>query len=208
MTDGLATEAITSEQASLSRRGEARVWDIAKELADKGKIYVIMSAPSEAPAGLTAGNYRSPDDRHRMYGLASYWMARQGESTYFAQYAKWQPLRTFWMKAQEHDIGQPRGDYYEWKENSTAGDSAGQKFRVYRRDYEKAILLFRTRYDWDEKNFKTFDGRTEKFDLGGEYRMLYPDGSLGPAISRIGLCLAEGVVLVPAGGIAPQPESR
>ncbi len=196
--DGLLTEIFSSEEATYSGKGEARIWDMAKALADKGKVFILAQTSLDTPKfpTFTAGNYATKADRHSMYSLASYWMARQGNSTYFIQAHRWAPMSTFWIKAQEFDLGQPTGDYFVWKENET--DSAGQKYRIYRRNYGKAMLLFRTRYDWDASNFKDFGAPSAAYDLGGTYRVLYPSGKLGPPITRIALHLAEGVALVSA----------
>jgi len=199
-SDGLLTEFLSGEIANYDIMGEKIIWDTAKKLADSGKIYIITQNSPYPPSGpnFTSGNYRNSAERHKMYTLASYWMAKQGNYTYYSQAPLWQKLHTFWISAQEYDIGTPIGDYYLWKENNTNGDSAGQKYRVYRRDYTKAIILFRTRYDWDDaKNFKDMGAITSLYDLGGNYRILYSDKTLGPSINKIGMHLGEGVILIP-----------
>ena len=197
--DGLLTEGLSSEGASYSPRGEALLWDNAKKLASAEKIYVFTQANPNPPKGnFDSGNYPSPADRHEMYSLASYWMAKQGDSTYYSLRYRWQQVSSFWVKAQEYDIGEPRGDYYLWNENTSTGDSLHQKYRIYRRDYTKAVILFRTRYDWNEANNKDMSAKSETYDLRGTYRVLYSSGSLGPPVSQIALSLGEGVVLIPA----------
>ena len=197
--DGLLTEGLSVEGAAYSDRGETLLWDVARRLAAHGKIYILAQASSDPPQekNFNASNYRSPQDRHEMYSLASYWMARHDDCTYYSQRYRWQQLSSSWIKAQEYDIGQPVGDYYLWKENNSVGDSAGQKYRIYRRDYSKAIVLFRTRYDWSEVNNKDFGAKSDSYELGGAYRLLYPNGKLGPPVTRIALSLGEGVVLIP-----------
>lgn len=198
--DGLLTERASGEEAMHASNGEVRLWEMARLLARRGKIFILAQDSLQPPRSpsFSAGNYRSKSDRHLMYSLVSYWMARQGNSTYFEQAHDWLPLSRQWIRAQEANLGRPLGDYSVWKESTAAGDSAGQRYRVYRRDYQNAILLFRTRYDWDPKSFRDYGGKTPEFELGGSYRVLFPDGKFGPPLDRIGLHLAEGVVLAPA----------
>ena len=198
--DGLLTEFLCREDATYSSTGETTLWDIAKTMADSGKIFILTQGLYDPPSGpnFTAGNYLSTDSRHNMYSLASYWMGKQGNLTYYQQRPRWKPLSSYWVNAQEYDIGQPKANYYIWKTNTNPGDQVGQKYRIYRRDYTKAIVLFRTRYDWDPANFKDHGARSDYYDLGGNYRVLYPDGTLGPEINQIALSLSEGVVLIPS----------
>lgn len=197
--DGILTEGLSNEDAQYSRRGEAYLWDFAKSLAAKGKIFIFVQRSHAPPTtrGFMPSNYRSLQDRHEMYSLTSYWMARQGDWVYYSEAPIWQPLSRFWIRAQEFDLGKPMGDPYVWRED-LRGDAAGQKYRVHRRDYSKGIVLFRTRFDWDDSNFKNFGSPSETYKLDGMYRVLYPDGTLGRPIDRIALCLSEGVALVPS----------
>lgn len=201
--DGMLTEFMSHEKALYSAKGEARLWDIASTMAKSGKIYILTQGDYTPPKGVnyTQGNYRTQEDRHEMYSLSSYWMAKEGNFTYYSLRPRWKPLSSFWVKAQEFDLGNPAGPYYVWKVNPNKGDSAGQKYKIYRRDYTKAVVIFRTRSDWDPKNTKNFGASSEMYDLGETFRVLFPDGTLGPAISKVSLCFGEGVVLIPANGI-------
>ena len=199
---GVLTEFLSIESAGYSSTGETRLWDIAKQMSDQSKLYVFVQGSKSAPTdkNFNPGNFRTVSERHEMYSLASYWMARQGLSTYYSQVPRWQQLESFWLRAQEANIGQPRNAYSVWQESSgSARDSNGQRYRVYRRDYDGAMVLFRTRYDWDDANFSSYSGAAGPFALGGCYQVLYGDKTLGPQINEISVHLAEGVVLLPCG---------
>jgi hypothetical protein len=105
-------------------------------------------------------------------------------------------LSSFWYTAQERNVGQPSTPQYTtW---ATGVDNAGQNYRIYRRDYTSgAIMLNRTRYGWASSDNKDYGTKTPMLNLGGTYHVLYSDGTTGPAITQIGLCLGEAVTLVP-----------
>ncbi len=65
------------------------------------------------------------------------------------------------------------------------------------------VVLFRSRFGWEKNDNFNFGVKSNLYDLGGNYRVLYPDGTLGPPSSGIGLCWGEGVVLMRAA--APEP---
>ena len=196
--DGALTEFWISE---IEPR-EPQTWDLAASIAAQGKYLVYAQASFRPPSGITSpGNYPSAQDRHQMYALASYWMAKQGTSTYYLQKPPrsgdalfWTPLSRWWAKAREYDIGWPTGPYEVWQQGS---DAAGQQYTVYRRSYSRAIILCRPKVGWTYSDYTT---PSQTYDLGGEFRLLKPDGTLGSAITSISLAMGEAVVL-----IGPQP---
>ena len=197
--DGIVTEAMAREEATQGDEGEVNVWRFAARLDSAGRMYVLVpqGLNPAASLGLDRGNYPSPVERHRMYGLTSYWMARRGPRTFYGQGVEWRAMSAYWMKAQEVDLGAPRGDPYVWHEDMAAGDSIGQHYRVYRRDFERAIVVFRTRIGWSARDFRSYASPTPAFPLGGCYQVLRPDANLGPPVTSVGLRLSEGVALIP-----------
>jgi hypothetical protein len=135
-----------------------------------------------------------------MWALSNYWIARQGNLTRFAQAPArspntWTtPLSAIWYAAIASDLGTPKDKAFSiWQSGI---DAAGQKFRIHRRDYANAIVLSRSRNGWDGADWRSFGTPTPLFNLGGTYRLLYSDGTLGVPVTRIGLCLAEAVTLL------------
>jgi len=199
--DGGSTEFLCAE-LHRDGLGEKVAWDFAKSITSQGKYFVWAQAEADFENNLpyvTPSNYRSIEERHDMFALTSYFMAKDSNKTIYAQRSKgWTvPLSTFWDEAREYDIGQPVGDYYLWKDSAVLGnkDSAGLAYKIYRRDYTKGMILFRTFVGWSDDT--NFGSQTPQFSLDGNYKVLYPDGTLGSGISQIGLSLSEGVVLVP-----------
>lgn len=187
-SDGLIAGYNMQENQNLS----PRLYDLAKQFGDAGKILVLTQGQAAPVVTSAPSNYNSDEDRHSMYCLSEYWMAKQGNSTYYSQVAPGNvPLSGFWCKAREADIGTPVDALYSvWK---TGTDAAGQEFTIYKREYTKALVLSRPKKGWTYNDYKT---QSPKYDLGGTYRLLHSDGTLGPEITSIGLAMGEAVTLV------------
>ncbi len=185
--DGQATEVLVQEGQPRS----PRLYDQAKQLADAGKIFLVTQG-SYYPVINSVGNYGSAMDRHQMFGLCEYWIARQGNSTYYSQYPPdYVAASTWWCKARDYDIGLPTDSLYSvWK---TGTDSKSQSYTIYKRTYGKALVLSRPQVGWNYTDYSTL---CSPYDLGGTYRLLHYDGTLGPEITSIGLAMGEAVCLI------------
>lgn len=177
--------------------------DAAKQLADKGRIMIISQAcpDPEVPA---PGNYSSAMDRHQMFSLSNYWLAKQGRFTYYQQKAGLDSplLSSFWCKARDFDIGAPNDALYSvWK---TGTDSKAQNYTIYKRQYTKALILSRPKIGWDYSDYSTL---CAPYDLGGTYRLLHADATLGPEITKIGLAMGEAVTLLNVSGGTPPTDT-
>ncbi len=173
--------------------------DIAKQLAGKGKV-LIFSQGTADPEISALSNYTSAKDRHQMFSLSNYWLAKQGIYTYYQQKAgsNSPSLSSFWCKAREFDIGTPVDALYSvW---NTGTDSANQNFTIYRREYTKALVLSRPKIGWEYSDYAT---QSPHFDLGAAYRLLHADGTLGAEIGKIGLAMGEAVTLIKTDSAAP-----
>lgn len=193
--DGLLTEFWM--QVLQPRVTDACDW--AKQLADKGKI-LIFTQGTAAPEIPDKGNYTSAMDRHQMFSLSNYWLAKQGRYTYYQQKAPdgGPSLSQFWCKAREFDVGAPVDPIYSiWK---TGTDPAGQNYTIYKRTYTKGLILSRPKIGWTYSDYGTL---SQAYDLGGSYRLLHSDATLGPDITKIGLAMGEAVTLVRSDGGVP-----
>jgi len=199
-TDGYLSEWFDGEENNRGSRGSGGDFDFVKSLTDKGKIFIWSEAldANTVPKlkDFNGCNYPNPLKRHRMYSLTNYWIAKQGDLVWFEERPIELYLGDFWYKAQERNVGDPRGPYSIWK---TGADPAGQNFRIYRRDYSTgAIMLNRSRFGWNDSDNRDYGTKTPLYDLNGSYRILYSDNTLGPVIQNVGLCLGEAVTLIPA----------
>lgn len=186
--DGLIAGYNMQETQTLS----PRLYDIAKQFADAGKILVTTQGQCSPVITGALSNYNSDADRHDMYCLSEYFMAKQGNSTYYSQMAPGNvSLSSFWSKARECDIGTPVDPLYSvWQ---TGTDSAGQTYTIYKRAYSKGLVLSRPKVGWTYTDYGT---QSQQYDLGGTYNLLHSDGTLGPNITKIGLAMGEAVTLV------------
>lgn len=199
--DGALTELWVTE----AQPREPAAWDLAAWCASQAKYLVFSQVSYLSPvSSLGAGNYYDAQDRHQMFGLSSYWMAKQGNWIYYQQKRPpsghplyWTALSQWWVRAREYDIGQPLGPYQVWQQGT---DSAGQQYTIYSREYSKALVLFRPKVGW---TYSDYNARSQVYPLPGEFRLLHSDGTLGPPITSIALAMAEGAVLIrQQGGIS------
>ena len=177
-------------------------YNLANRLASSGKI-LIFTQGAYGPQVSAPSNFSSAMDRHQMFALSNYWIAKQGKSTYYQQRTpdEYVVLKNFWCKAREFDIGVPTDALYSvWK---TGTDSAGQDFTIYKRAYTKALLLSRPKIGWTYSDYAT---QCQLYDLDATYRLLHYDGTLGPEIGKIGLAMGEAVTLIRTGD-APPPDT-
>src|ERR1035437_1902386 len=123
--DGAATEILIQETQPRS----PRFYNQAKQYGDAGKIFLTTQG-GYTPTISDPGNYSSAMDRHQMFGLGEYWIAKQGNSTYYSQYQSgYVPISQWRCKAREFDIGVPVHPLYSiWQ---TGTDSVGQTCTIY-----------------------------------------------------------------------------
>ncbi|MBI4737964.1 PQQ-binding-like beta-propeller repeat protein, partial [Candidatus Woesearchaeota archaeon] len=155
-----------------------------------------------------------PHSRKQMFGLASYYIAKEGD-IYF-QYDQspwglappWDPSN--WFNAITYDIGQPVGPYYEI---DTGIDPAppvkgGEQYvpftyYVYARKYTKGLVVIKPRCHW------AIDYTTDlstPLQLDGNYYVLNYDGTLldndgdgnPDIVTMVNLRQSEGVILLDA----------
>lgn len=108
----------------------------------------------------------------------------------------------FWCEAWNYNIGTALGNYalFEAGNISWTGCTGGN-YRVIKREYTNALILYRGATKWfpgyTDPTCNDGDTKTAKtFDLGGTYRPLNADGTLGSPITTIDLKNWEGAVLI------------
>ena len=71
-------------------------------------------------------------------------------------------------------------------------------YKVYRRPYEKALVLFKplSYARGSKETASSGDDTATRHDLGGTYRPLRADGTLGEAVTAVSLRNGEGAILV------------
>jgi chitodextrinase len=97
-----------------------------------------------------------------------------------------------------YDIGQPVGQYYnyDYGQDPAYPGNPAMKYVVVARKYGNALVLFKPKYSWATA---IFDSRSVTVNnLGGNYRPLNIDGTLGGATSTISLKNWDAAILIPA----------
>jgi hypothetical protein len=132
--------------------------------------------------------------------LAEYYLLADPKTTFIDFFGGYEPGTSWtrhWVPAAAYDIGQPRG---EWSLFATGRDPANRAltYRVYQRSYTNALVLYKPlSYGPGARASGGLGGRTTTtLPLGGTYRPLRADGSLGAPVRSITLHNGEGAILV------------
>ena len=97
-----------------------------------------------------------------------------------------------WRGCMDYDLGYAAEHYQVY---DTGTDPKGQSYKVFKRLYQKGLVMMRPLDDWGQE----FDDATNiSVSLPGAYRRLAIDGSLGPVVTSIALQNGSGAILIPA----------
>ncbi len=139
------------------------------------------------------GMYSSQLERGQIVQLASYYMAVPADPSRLSldQQNMWNVRPdTVWMAAVEADVGHPR----EKRHAIASGtDAAGQKYRIYARDFDHAYVVIRPQVDWRPQTYADSTGIV--VPLPALMRPLHRDGSFGPAVSSVTLRNVEAAIM-------------
>ena len=107
------------------------------------------------------------------------------------------PWKDTWIKAAETNVGVPTRDRKIFARGADP-QNLSLEYRVYSRDYGNALVLYKPRSYTKGVTGTTDDATATTHQLGGNYRTLNADGTLGPVITQITLRNGEGAVLMKA----------
>lgn len=111
-----------------------------------------------------------------------------------------------WCGAMDYDVGPNNMADRKYSIHTTGTDPRGYAYTVYSRTYPRAKIFLRTRGRYDQH----IDAQTAvTVSLGGTYRQVMPDGSLGSAVTSTTFRNGEGkmFVLATSGGDVTPPSS-
>ena len=148
---------------------------------------------SKSFPSFNGGMYSSPLERGQIVQLASYYMAVPADPSRLSldQQNMWNVRPdTVWMPAVEVDVGHPREVRHSL---STGTDRAGQKYRIYARDFDHAYVVIRPQSDWRPQIYS--DSTGVAVPLPSPMRPLHRDGTLGAAVSSVTLRNVEAAIL-------------
>jgi hypothetical protein len=157
------------------------------------------------------------DPRLQIATLTNYYLLADPATTYLCVFGGYAPNTSWaaghWWPAIAFDVGSPTGpmSVFAAGADPTATDLIPLTYKVFARQYSKALVLHKPvsfsgyKHPITTKAITTpygplDDSGATEHDLGGTFRPLNPDGTLGNALTRIRLRNGEGAILVPVAG--------
>ncbi|MBA2685755.1 MAG: hypothetical protein H0U66_14820 [Gemmatimonadaceae bacterium] len=139
------------------------------------------------------GLYNAPTERGQMTQLASYYMSvgADPQQLSFDQQNFWniRPDKA-WASAVEVDVGHPvRARHIIAK----GVDSKGQSYRIYAREFERALVLVRPAVTWRPTVYG--EDTAIEVPLSKPMRLLHRDGTLGASVTRVMLRNVDAAIL-------------
>ena len=161
--------------------------------ADTPSPYVILdSHPGSFPVGT---------DRVKMGTLAYYYLLADPDKTMLMLYGGFSPAAPWsqtWITAVSTDVGNARGAFTTLAAGKDP-QNAALDYKVYARSFDNALVLYKPRSYMLGQGTGTADDATGTTqNLGGRYRVLHADGTLGPVVTSVTLRNGEGAVLMKA----------
>jgi hypothetical protein len=139
--------------------------------------------------------------RLQLATLAYYYLLADPQATFLMLYGGYEPSTPWqrhWQAAVAHDVGRPTGRWSMWT-SGTDPSNPRLTYRVYRRRFTKALILYKPLSH--ARGFRgrpaTGDETATRHDLGGAYRPLRADATLGNPTTSIALRNGEGAILIP-----------
>jgi hypothetical protein len=142
------------------------------------------------------------DPRTQIAALAEYYLLANPQRTFLDPFGGSAPSSSWsqhFFGALTYNVGQPRGN---WSVFATGADPNNLNFtyRVYARQYDNALVLYKPLSSTTNGSAtgSLSDHTATTHTLGGRYRELHADGTLGPVITSIRLRNGEGAILIKA----------
>jgi hypothetical protein len=172
--------------------------DLAATLAyraqlSNGRSYQILDS-------LPTNGYDATDPRVEMTTLAMYYLLADPKYSFLMINGGNEPSSDWsrhFFGAIGYNVGKPLGT---WSVYATGNDptNAGLSYTVFSRQYQNALVLYKPVSYSKGVSGTTADATATTEYLGGVYREVRSDGTLGPPITRISLRNGEGVILARA----------
>jgi hypothetical protein len=173
--------------------------DLAATLANRrqlggGRVYEILDS-------LPTSGYDANDPRVQLTTLAMYYLLADPKYSFLMMNGGHEPSSDWsrhWTAAIQFNVGKPLAT---WSVFATGHDptNAALDYTVYSREYQNALVLYKPVSYSHGVSGSTADATATTQYLGGTYREVHADGTLGPPITRITLRNGEGVILARSG---------
>jgi Big-like domain-containing protein len=152
-------------------------------------LWVQKNRPTFNP-----GMYGSRLERGQMAQLASYYMAvgRDAQRLSLDQQNYWNVRPdSVWAPAVEVDVGHPLRARHVIANGS---DPKGQKYRIYAREFEHALVFMRPAVDWRPTVYG--DDTAVEIPLPKPMRLLHRDGTLGSPVQSVKLRNVDAAIFL------------
>jgi hypothetical protein len=162
----------------------------ARRQASGGRAYEILDS-------LPTDGYDATDPRVQLTTLAMYYLLADPNQSFLLMNGGHEPASSWtrhWTDAIRFDVGKPLA---AWTIFGTGQDPSNPTldYTVYSREYQNALVLYKpVAYAHGVSGRTTAETATTHY-LGGTYREVRADGTLGPPITRVTLRNGEGVIL-------------
>ncbi|MCE9532010.1 MAG: hypothetical protein K8T89_12925 [Planctomycetes bacterium] len=137
--------------------------------------------------------------RTQMATLAYYYLIGDPNSTFLMLWGGEEPASTWsrhWFNAIATNVGQPIDEFSIFATGRDPANTA-RTYNIYQRNYDNALVLYKPlSYAQGQGNGTTADSSYTTHVLGGSYRPLNSDGTLGTPVTTVSLRNGEGVVLI------------
>jgi hypothetical protein len=142
------------------------------------------------------------DPRTQIATLAEYYLLADPTRTFLDPFGSASPAGSWsqhFFGALTYNVGAPAGGWSLFASGADPADPT-KTYRVYARPYANALVLYKPLSSTanGSANGTTADGTATTFALGGSYRPLQADGTLGPVVSSVTLRNGEGAILIKA----------
>ena len=166
---------------------------VALRLNAPGNPYVVIDT---LPTG------GSPTDpRTQLATLADYYLVADPDRTFLMFYGGYDPASAWaqhWTAAAGVNVGRPAGAVRTFASGADPANAA-LPYKVFARDYGNGLVLYKPlSYAAGKGEGTTADNTATTHPLGGNYRAVNADGTLGPVVSSVTLRNGEGAVLIRA----------
>lgn len=169
-----------------------------RQLLNPSQYVILDSLPISPTPGV--GSSTDATGRTQLATLAYYYMVANPQTTFLMMNGGWEPATSWtrhWSPAMAYNVGTPVGD---WSVRATGNDPSNTAltYKVYQRNYSNALILYKPlSYRLGVGTGTAADNTATTHTLGGSYRALRHDGTLGPIITSISLRNGEGAILIP-----------
>ncbi len=143
--------------------------------------------------------------RNAIYNTLCFYYGARGDSTWiFMRPSSGNAYGAFlnsgfdtlsWIPAMEYELGWP-AQHYQLAASGPAVDQTGGSYKVWSRQYPYGVVYIRPVDGFDAKWGSQSTPVT--VSLGGNYRQLQTDGTLGTVVTQISLRGGEGAIMIPA----------